>query len=76
MNGGIIMKASRVLNLKLKGVVWCIKHPIITYVATRKGAYSKYPHELLDKWFDNPSSYVERYTWCHIIKCLVLGKEV
>lgn len=69
------MKAMNILILKLKGVVWCLRHPYITYISSRKGAYSKYPEELLDKWFDKPDSYV-RQNWCQVLKCLVLRKDV
>lgn len=70
------MKAKDYAILKLRGIIWCLKHPYITHISSRKGAYNKYPDELVDRWFDNPMSYSKRVSWLRVFKCLVLRKEV
>ena len=43
----------------LISMVWCLRHPVVTVVASSVKLSHTYPN-VAEKWFDNPTAYLRK----------------
>ena len=69
----MIRNPKDILLLKIEGLLWCLRHPIVMAITLIPDAYDKFPERLVDKWHDNPASYVWHYKFSFLVKCIITG---